>query len=396
MVKLFRKLLEKICGEKRRMPNQKGLALITVIFVFLIVALAVGATIILAGTERSTSKNSERAEQALAFAEAGIDWAAAKLRSNTDFTTSTTYVSVSQTGSVGVSVVQDQGSETATAYVVSFSRIPALDADTPTAARSIRVIFRVEKSILNISGLFERAVTTDGFLLAKNNATITISSNLPHGDGVSLLSNYASSIPPAVSFGSGLVLDGNVGLMDGATYSGLDPSQVTRTEPDPVRTLTSTELAFWQDKAIQQGHYYEGNQNWGSGVTLDGVYYIKGNLEIDNKLNGIGTLVVEGNLWTKNKTTISSSSMAIIVTGTADIDMKNGASITGYIYCGGNIEFKNSLTLVGAIVAKGNVEFKNNMNITYQDLSQSPDLPPGWSRTDVNLPLISWLEVPPP
>ncbi len=247
--------------------------------------------------------------------------------------------------------------------------------------------------------MFEQAITSNGKITTKNNAAIHVSSVLPNFDGIAILSNYAGA--NAVTVGQNFSIDGKVGLMAGATSSGLSAGQITQpAAPDPVPTLTPTQIEQWRQLAKDQipPHYYSGNQDWGSGVTLDGVYFVDGNVVIDNKLSGNGTLVVNGSLTTKNKTEWTSTSMALLVTGGASLDTKNSASITGYIYVDGNIEFKNNMALVGAITATGDVYFgKNNATITYQNLGEGGYYnPPGFSSTTQLYSVQSWQEVAPP
>jgi hypothetical protein len=376
------------------MLKEQGLALITVIVIFAIVLLSVAGTIVLARTELSTSKNNERAEQAFSLAESGIDWAAAKIRANPDFSTTTTYIPVTPSGTVAVQVFLD--SQTKTATVISYSVIP-VSSDYPKASRAIEAVFGVKLGILSGESLFERAITANGQITSKNGAEIRVSSNLPNKDDISLLSNY-SGPGDAVSFDKLDYLDGKVGVMSGETAAGVPTDKVVvGATPDPVRTLTPTEIDAWRQAAIKEGHYYSGTTSWGSGVTLNGIYFFDGNLEVDNKLSGRGTIVVNGSFTAGNKADILSESLALIVIGDMDIDMKNKATITGYIYCGGNVVFKNKLELVGSIAAIGSVEFKNNGDITYQNLGEGGYyLPPGFSQTNATLDLKSWSEIPVP
>jgi len=374
--------------------GQSGIALITVVIVFAILVVVVGVSIVLARTETSTSTNNIRAEQALSLAEAGIDWAAAKIRFNPSFSTTTTYLSISG-NPVGVTVTNNQQTKNTT--VMAYSMIPPRGTEYPTASRAIRATFLVDPGIIPGGTLFKRAITADGTIGSKNNAEIRVSSNLPMGGSISILSNYASATPPAISFGKLDALDGNAGIMQNATSSGIPSGQVTKTDPEAVPTLTQAEIDAWHAAAEKEGHYFSGDQNWESGITLDGIYFVDGNVIINNKLEGTGTLVVNGNLTTKNKTNWASNSMALIILGSADLDMNNKASITGYIYCGGNIEFKNTFSLVGAMTLKGNLYFKNNGTITYQDLGLGGYFnPPGFSTSNQSLQLQSWQEVAPP
>jgi len=375
--------------------NQKGLALITVIVAFAIVLLAVGAVILISRTESSTVINNQQAEVAFQLAESGIDWGAAKVRANPDFSTTTTIIAQTPSYVVKVSVTNDPQTKTAT--ITSYSILSGSSV-TPTGSRAIQAAFKItKKQILTAGSLFPRAITCNGKIEAKNNTKITITSSVPND--ISVLSNYTGS-GDAVSFGNNLDLDGYVGIMGGAHYSGLDPDQVKVTSPQTVRTLTEDEIEAWRSAAKEEDHYFTttGTIDWGNGMEINGIYFIDGNLEIDNKFSGKGTLVVNGNLTTKNKTDITAEPFALIVLGNADLDMKNNAHITGYIYCEGDIEFKNNLTLVGAISATGNVKIGvNNATISYTNMGSSEEMsPPGFSTEYGVLETIFWKEVLPP
>jgi Tfp pilus assembly protein PilV len=382
------------------MKEQKGIALITVVIATALVVILIGASILIARTETSTSQTGIVSEQAFSAAEAGIDWAAAKIRNAADFaTTTTTYFSVGN-ATVGVKITNayDPTTRTGTAVIYAYSVLPPY-AGTPTSMRAIIATYRTEVSIISGWTMFERAITANGQIYAKNNAEIRVASQLPNNDNISVLSNY-SGPGDAISIGKLDYLDGKVGIMSGETVSGIPTGKWTYASPDPVPTLTSTspEILAFKQEAINQGHYYGTDQNWGSGITLsDGIYFIEGNLTVDNKLSGRGTIVVTGNFTSKNKTEISSDSLALIVLGDAEIDLKNKATINGYIYAAGNLEFKNSATIVGGISCAGSLNFWNNLEITYQDLGESTVyLPSGFSRRFTNLILQSWSETAPP
>jgi len=375
--------------------NQKGLALITVIVAFAIVLLAVGAVILISRTESSTVINNQQAEVAFQLAESGIDWGAAKVRANPDFSTTTTIIAQTPSYVVKVSVTNDPQTKTAT--IISYSIVSGSSV-TPTGSRAIQASFEItKKQIVTAGSLFKRAITCNGRIDGGVNSKIKVSTPLPNEDGISILSNYNDS-GNAVYFKQHLDLDGKIGVMDGASYDVPDPSKVTVTASDPVKPLTEYEINAWKEAATKEGHYYSGDQDWGNGKEFDGIYFIDGNLEVGNKLSGKGTLVVNGDLITKNKTEIAAEPFALIVLGNAqDLNLKNNAHIGGYIYCEGDISFKNNLILVGGISAIGSVEFKNGADITYTNLGSSEEmLPSGFSTEYGVLETIFWKEVLPP
>lgn len=382
------------------MKRQEGIALITVVATTALIVILIAASILIARTETSTSQTSIVAEQAFSAAEAGIDWAAAKIRNTPDFnTTTTTFISVgSATVGVKVTNTYDPVTRTGTAVIYAYSVLPPY-AGTPTSMRAVTATYQTEVSIISGWALFERAITANGQIYAKNNAEIRVASLLPNQDNISVLSNY-SGIGDAISIGKLDYLDGLVGIRSGETVSGIPAGKWVYAEPDPVPqlTATSTEILVFKQEAIAQGHYYSGNQDWGSGFTFsNGIYFVEGDLTVDNKLSGRGTLVVTGNFTSRNNTEIQSDSLALIILGNAEVYLKNKANINGYIYVAGDLEFKNSAAIVGGISCTGNLTFKNNLEITYQDLGESSIyLPSGFTRRYTNLILRAWSETKPP
>jgi Tfp pilus assembly protein PilX len=380
--------------------NQKGLALLTVFFIFLVALIVVGAIAIISVTEIGTTRTNLDAEQAFNLAEAGIDWAKAQLAANYTYSTTGSFINTPNIGSSGTALVkvENPGGTAPSTWTVT---ITAKGFVSGTASRAIQASYHLTRSgTQNDSGLFQRPITANGRITSGNNSSITVDTPSPLG-GLSILSNYDG--PNAISFGNNLTLTGSAGLMPNATSVGISSSQIVKpVPPDPVRTLTSTEIDFFRNAAIQQGHYYSTSQTWGSGITLaGGTYFVEGSLAVDNRFAGNGTLVVNGNMTTDNKLDWDSTgnfALVILGGGVSELDGANKATIAGLVYCNGDITFKNSCQITGALSCRGNVEFKNNLDLQYLGLGYGGQDtgPPGWITNPVSKPQqLSWQEVAP-
>jgi len=404
---------------KDKILNQKGLALLTVFFIFLVALIVVGAIAIISVTEIGTTRTNLDAEQAFNLAEAGIDWAKAQFSvPSWKLTASPSTMNVPSLSGVVVTISGPTGTPSGSYTITSKGSV----SGTATAARAIQVtILLTKSSTQSTSGMFERAITANGNIVLGDHSTIGVSSPLPNGDGIAMLSNYSGS--NAVVVGTDFSIAGyKVGLMayPPTTYSGLNlTTQVVRPAPqDLVPTLTTSQMNQWKADAIADGiakgtqHYFFSSTiddiNWNNGITLDGIYFVDvpigKKLKINTKLAGQGTLVVNGKLDTVMGTQWSATPLALIIKvpigQEAHLDMPGNPSITAYIYVDGNVTFNvpadGTPTIRGSIAANGYVKFNNdNASITYQSLGAGG--PPGFSATTTltTISSSSWKEVAP-
>ncbi|MCX5975563.1 MAG: hypothetical protein NTV33_01715 [Coprothermobacterota bacterium] len=381
--------------------NQRGIALITTVFLLAISVVAIGATIVLTHTEISTVVSSQRSQKAFSLAEAGVDWAAAKLRADAAFSiTSTTLLFDS--GQTTISF-ERMGNNI---IVVSQSQINGSDVQTPTAQRAIRTAFTTAAGF-NASTLWHRAITTDGKLTGSGNINIrfddpakgpTGQSNLAQANSIVFSGNIDVVGSPGLGYvaGGSVQLNGNIG----DTTKGLVPTD----------TITTPNIAYWRGLAQASGHLYSGNQSFPGNYTFDGLY-VNGNLSLSGNatLNGVvfaeGAITVAGNfrgnavfvtpgsINMSGNVDISGMQGTAMIAGTT-LGLSGNKQIQGYLYAGGAATWTGNANLVGAITAKGAITFSGNVDIRFHDFTDEQEhLPPGFLTSNVSLLLLSWEEI---
>jgi hypothetical protein len=337
----------------------------------------------------------QQAAKAFTLAEAGIDWAVAQLQKDHSFPgvvdeRTYTVTNVSTTGTVLVMITNDG----ITTTITSWSELPALGQNYPMAKRAIHATVKMG-GIMPAEALFKRAITANGRITGNHGASIEIISPLPNLEGTSILSNFSGA--GAIQFFRDLYIEdpGYAGIMDGST---IVPNTVPwkYVPPDPVSTLTEEQIKAWRLAAQNEDHYYATSQFWSNNVTLNGIYFIEGDLDVDNNISGSGTLVITGNLTTWNNASFSSDAIALITLGNATF--KNNGDILGYIFAGGSILVDSNFGIKGAISCVGDFTCtKNNLTIEYTDFGQGGGSnPAGFSQSNEALQLQSWQEVAPP
>jgi len=383
--------------------KEKGLALITVVVIFAIVLLAVAGSIVLARTEFSTSQNNERAEQVLNLAEAGIDWAAAKLRAFPSLTdTSTTML-------IGTGQTQAFITRTgSTVIVTSYGQIASGGSRTPTAQRAIQVVFLSQQGF-DAGSTWDRAITANSHVSASGNINIrwddpvngpTTQSNLVAANSIEFTGNINVTGSPGVGYvqGGSARLTGNIG----STTTGQVPS-------DPVGEI---DLGYWRDLCLSQPGVstYSGNKSFSGNYSFTHGLYVNGNLSLSGNATLSGIVFAEGNItisgnFSGNATFVSAKS--ITMTGNVDISGMSGVAmianndltltgnkqIKGYLYAGGNVNWQGNANLIGGISCKGSLNFGGNVDIRFRDFTDESNLPPGMSVSNSSLTLLSWQEI---
>jgi hypothetical protein len=380
--------------------GQQGVALITAVFLLAISVVAIGATISLTYTDLSTVVSNQRAQKAFSLAEAGIDWAAAKLRVDSMFALTSTILNF-ESGTSSVSVTHD-GNQT---IVVSQSKIDGLGSATPTAQRAIRATFTTTIGY-NASALWHRAISADGRLTGTGNIYINFDDPAKGPTGQS---NQAQT--NSIDFSGNIDVNGSPGLgyVPGGSAN-LRGNIHTTTGTVQPETIPTPNIPYWRALAQASGHLYSGNQKFQGNYSFNGLY-VNGDLRLDGNatLNGVifaeGDITVAGN-FTGNATFVSAKS--IKMSGNVDISGMEGTAmiagttlglsgnkqIRGYLYAGGAATWTGNANLVGAITAKGDITFHGNVDIRYHDFTDEPDfLPPGFLTSNSSLLLLSWEEI---
>lgn len=383
--------------------NEKGLALITVLVAFAIILVTVAGTIVLTRSENSTSKTNERAEQAFSLAEAGIDWAAAKLRADPQFAiTSTTLIS--QTGQTQVVITRTSSRVT----VISTGNLTSGGTDTPTAQRAIKAEFLSQQGF-DAGGIWDRAVTANGHVSASGNINIrwddpvngpTTQSNLVAANSIEFSGNINVLGSPGVGYvpGGSARLTGNTGQ----TTVGVVP-------PDPVEDI---DLSYWRNLCLSQtgvstysgnksfsgnysfthGIYVNGNLSLSGNATLSGIIFAEGDITLSGNFSGNATFVSAKNITMTGNVDVSGMS-GVAMIAAQDLTLAGNKQIKGYLYAGEDVNWQGNANLIGGISCKGNLNFGGNVDIHFRDFTDEPNLMPGFSQSNVSLTLLSWQEI---
>jgi len=381
--------------------NQRGIALITTVFLLAISVVAIGATIVLTHTEISTAASSQRSQKAFSLAEAGVDWAAAKLRADAAFAmTSTTLLYDSGQTTINIERLGNN------IIVVSQSRIDGSDSQTPTAQRAIRVTFAPVVGY-NASSLWHRAISTDGKLTGSGNISIqrddptkgpTGQSNLAQAGSIVFSGNIEVAGTPGLGYvaGGSAVLNGNA-------------HDISVWEV-PTETITTPNIPYWRGLAQASGHSYSGNQKFqgsyssdglyvngdltlSGNATLSGVIFAEGDIDVAGNFIGNAIFVSAGNIKMSGNVDISGMEGTAMIAG-GTLRLSGNKQIQGYLYAGGAATWTGNANLVGAITAKGNITFHGNVDIRFHDFTDEQEhLAPGFLTSNTSLSLLSWEEI---
>ncbi|MCR4427799.1 MAG: hypothetical protein NUV68_00425 [Caldiserica bacterium] len=399
------------------MKSERGLALITVIIVLAIVLVAVSATIILARSEISTSKNQERGTEVLHEAEAGISWAASQLKANLNFAATTPTVPA---GFPNVRVLVGQSPDGRTVTVTAWATDPTL-GDYPEAKRAIKATFQVRIE----QQYSQRPFTANGTInFNSEKGANKLDIEYSGGSGPAILSNWSTDNPsvifdPDVRF-SGDPTTPTIGYVAGG---GVSPSTYKSAEYPP-QPVPSMDWDYWKNTASSGGTIPGGTWSTNgmtvtgpklingdlvinaNNITLNGVFYVTGTVTIGaNHIYGNFTLVSEEDIvFTENGTIKIHGNSAFLAKG--DVIIQHNASIkydsqkAGLIYAQGDFSGYN-VSIVdfnGAISVQGKIDLTigAQFNVHWRDLINTPGLqPPGFSGLATPV-LERWEEIPPP
>jgi hypothetical protein len=399
------------------MNRQKGVALVTVVLVMAILVLVVGVSIILAKTEVSTSQNNARAIEALALAEAGIDYAIAQLRdsntlspkilppvfpkpdeSNPIISTTMYLPTMSTTVTVIRSLLNaQQGTETAT--VTAYSRIPDSGPNYPAANRALRVVFSYaggtsSPTTVPVSNYWKRPITTNGTFQSNSNQFDVHASAL---SGPGMQSNAAITGNSIIMNSNNIQIEAgqpDVGYMNGASARlTANDKHGTTTGTVPSDLVPQMDFTYWAGLAKPSGSVLKTAAEINSMDTVYGPVYVNGNLNITrNNIVIYGPLYVGGNftvsvnnikmddvVYASGNITINSNTVRVPADSTKGLTMVAGGTFTtgtnvltidgigGYaILAQGNVAINsNTFNLVGLLYAGGNFQSnQNTINLT--------------------------------
>jgi predicted acyltransferase (DUF342 family) len=125
-------------------------------------------------------------------------------------------------------------------------------------------------------------------------------------------------------------------------------------------------FSVWKKKAQNGGIYVDDNFKIAKTTVVpgNGVVYVEGNVEIQNRSGLIGTLVAMGNITVENRfthTPYADDWPAMLCAG--NIELYNRNNYVGLLYTRGNLITRNNKQINGHIIAVGNVEIENNCDV---------------------------------
>ncbi len=135
----------------------------------------------------------------------------------------------------------------------------------------------------------------------------------------------------------------------------------------------------WRDMAENGGLYYEGNQTWGNETLTpgNGVVYVNGDVEINNRSSLNGTLVASGSITINNRfsQTPFKATWPSLLAG-VDVNLFNRNRYTGAVFAANDITTRNNKIIAGQLIALNNVYLKNAVQVL------PPPASPAWSPYD--------------
>jgi type II secretory pathway pseudopilin PulG len=310
--------------------DQRGFAILTAIFVMVILAMLGAASIALISGAAEQAMDEMRTEEALHVALAGRAYIAGQLKNDSDWS-----------DNAGVMKSFAGGSFTA-AYL----------AQTVDAVR-VQIDGTVGGITRQIQQDFARG-TIDAWTKAIYTTEDIVSGGAASGD-----INGPVSAGQTVSTGGGVDFNGDV-----------ERNNTRAAIPMP-------DWNYWQSHA---DHVISGNYNFTSG-TFSGIYYVTGDVTLHANMTLTGTIVSRGRVLSNAQSNIvitaALGNPAIIAEQEVRINGGADISITGWVISTGTLTLTGTsgVTATGGFVAQGDVTFSGNNDI---QLTYNRGLAPGF------------------
>lgn len=320
-------------SEKGRpvLRRRGGFAVLTVIFIIVTFAFLGMAAVAILGRTSEAVMEEYRSQQAFHVAEAGVASIAKTLSTDSDWSDS---ASAGQNFGPG-----------------SFSVVFAVKtADTATV--------RSTGTVDGISRMVQQAFTRGGGSSAFKHVLYTESSVSAGGSSTGIITGD-------VEAGTTITTSG------GVTYDGdLDANSTTVDVPTPVWT-------YWSAAATTT---IVGNHNFGAG-TYNGIYYVTGDVSINQNVTLNGTLVSRGKVTINGNPVITITATdpnpAIICEDNLIINGTQGLTVAGYIVTLGSatVTGNSDMVLAGGLVAVGAIAFSGNTDVAFTHVEPTGTVP---------------------
>lgn len=339
----------------RRCPDQKGFAIISVVFA-MVAFLVIGLTVAhqLSVHSRATVENYQ-SQQAFYVAEGGLQFIIqSEFKNDSDFS--------------------DNASPTTAPFgtpsiALSPGEFWAQYSDVTENSAKVTITAKVGNSVRKV----QQTVTNSGTNQLPLNYAIYSGGNLNIGGGVGIIDGNISAA-------------GNINGSSDWSVSGtiVSDNPVTLPAVDLGTYSSLTNQTHTGDLTISGNYtgniYVTGNVTLGAGAAVSGIIVSAGNIEIESGVTVDGTLAAGGDIDSIGDLTsfeaawaVGPSSQplpALIAAGNISISVASGGNlvIDGYLFSGGNIHLiakKNSFaTITGFMISTGNTIENNQGTMT--------------------------------
>jgi cytoskeletal protein CcmA (bactofilin family) len=409
-----------------RRYNQEGIALIIVLFMMTAISLMLGMLIKLSGQRAFTSKHLVDQVKALAYAEAGIDYAYSILsvdfdqRNNPDAflldTSSTnggtTVVSLSPDNDGFFSLMMGQlgfDEETSSSPAAESSYGEGSFALTLTsisnkyvivssvgkvgsASQTVEILVDDENAesggllpdYSNMEGFDYAAISGGTFdfggsgTITSSNGMAKVHSNSPMEIKGNVDTDVSISSHSTITIGNNKTITGNVTT----PYPDWGPSvTITGTasqQPVPAVEIPDIDLTPYFNWATKHGQVLNGDRTINSATPAGGIIWVNGDVTIPRQAVINGSIIATGNIHITGQANINSTTATFSV-ASRDGNIKNSSSGTlkGLIYAKtGNYSQTANGTIEGQLIVNGSIKKAGNseMNITYaRSVPSDPD-----------------------
>jgi len=121
----------------------------------------------------------------------------------------------------------------------------------------------------------------------------------------------------------------------------MPPLRLTDADLPPVEPVPVPDLAAYKAKALQQGegHYFSKGSDFNLPSALDGIYYVKGDININNNYSysGRGVFVAEGNIHINKKILpVNKDTDSLLLIAQNKIFLHNDSEVEAYLWTGDN------------------------------------------------------------
>jgi hypothetical protein len=348
--------------------SRQGSTLIVVVGLVLLMSLAVGVVGMFTAQSVFRVRKTQDASRALAIAEAGVADVLAIMNTN-------------YFAGVGIAYGKAFGDG---AYEVRTS----LDGASGNVLISSTGEYRDETRTTRLELLGDRyanwtALASECAILAGGDATLETAAPLIYGR-VHANGNILHSRGNIKVYGD---LTAN-----GVVQIGAQPG--FQAVPGHPQLEIPTYLPFdpWRDLAQNGGLYYEGDQVWAK-VNLNpgnGVVYVNGDVEINNRSSLNGTLVVSGSITINNRFTQTqfAQNWPSLLAG-VNVNLLNRNRYTGAVFAGNDIVTRNNKVIDGQLIALNSIYLENKAQLPTQ--SDAPVWDPN-GQPDPDIVVGGWLQ----